>query len=179
MFCLHWLQVCVPRKLNTLYQCRGYPQTDSSLVKPETQVTSGTKPSCSDVNRYIIVMLNLHVSLNTKINMRLNNFPVETLVKNLVCTWDWFIWAGTVPHGPRWVSAVVTRAIWSPSVPWLVTNVLSNVTTTMCGARPGLTGESVTSTQSTWTSTAAKHARNAVIGQTARTITKVDNWMIF
>ena len=43
----------------------------------------------------------------------------------------------------------------------------------MCGARSGLTGESVISTQSTWTFTAARLAGNVVIGQTVKTITKV------
>jgi len=43
------------RKLNTLYKCKGYPQTGNSLIKPDKPKPSrptGSKPSCTDVNRY-------------------------------------------------------------------------------------------------------------------------------
>jgi len=41
------------RKLNTLYQCQGYPQTSSSLITEEpVQVVSPIKPTCTDVNKY-------------------------------------------------------------------------------------------------------------------------------
>ena len=40
------------RKLNTLYECRGYPQTSSSQVKPVPATTQKpwVKPKCRDTN---------------------------------------------------------------------------------------------------------------------------------
>jgi len=43
------------RKLNTLYQCEGYPQTGNSITKPVPAVTTPkpyVKPTCEDQNKY-------------------------------------------------------------------------------------------------------------------------------
>ncbi|XP_023325046.1 zinc metalloproteinase nas-13-like [Eurytemora carolleeae] len=42
------------RKLNTFYQCSGYPQVDNSVTKPEptTTVKPWVKPKCEDQNQY-------------------------------------------------------------------------------------------------------------------------------
>jgi len=42
------------RKLNTLYECRGYPQTSSNLVGPAPTTTQKpwVKPKCQDTNLY-------------------------------------------------------------------------------------------------------------------------------
>jgi len=42
------------RKLNTLYQCRGYPQTSNNLIKPQPTPTQKpwVKPKCQDTNKY-------------------------------------------------------------------------------------------------------------------------------
>jgi len=42
------------RKLNTLYQCKGYPQTSNNLIKPQPTPTQRpwVKPKCQDTNKY-------------------------------------------------------------------------------------------------------------------------------
>jgi len=79
------------RKLNTLYQCSGYPQTGSSLIS--TGTTSTSEQSCSDKNKYCATWFKLG-QCDRNSRWMSSNCPVACSKCPVKCT-DFNKWCGT------------------------------------------------------------------------------------